>query len=162
MQRLSGRREAPSGPIFCRRSFPVKNRFRGPAGPNPFFSSGTGCSGPCRIPGGAWADLLRRLFVAAGSFLPTAASIRLCRENRIRSVGLSFCVRLPVRTLPRSPDMLLCVVALLRTTDPDDIFRPDLSLVPGLRRLGRRVRKSGGSRSRTAADKDTGTGATCG
>ena len=161
MQRLSGRREAPCGPIFCRRSFPVKNRFREPAGPNPFSPSGTGCSGPCRIPGGAWVDLLRRLFVAAGSFLPTAASIRLCRENRIRSVGLSFCVRFPVRTLPRSPDMLLCVVALLRTTDPDDIFRPDLSSVSGLRQSTKKRRFSIENRH-LAADKETGTGATCG
>lgn len=162
MQRLVGPQGSTLRPdllpavVFREKSLPQA------AGPNPFFSSGIGCSGPCRIPGGAWADLLRRLFVAAGSFLPTAASIRLCRENRIRSVGLSFCVRFPVRTLPRSPDMLLCVVALLRTTDPDDIFRPDLSSVSGSRRLGRRVRKSGGSRSRTAADKETGAGTTCG
>ena len=38
--------------------------------------------------------------------------------------------------------MLLCVVALLRTTDPDDIFRPDLSSVSGLRQSTKKRRFS--------------------
>ena len=158
MQRLSGRREAPSGPIFCRRSFPVKNRFRGPAGPNPFFCPESDAAGHAGFRAAHGP-------ISCGGY--SSLRVRSCRRRhrsdfveRIES-GRLVCFFVSGFPFVRSQGVPICFYVLSHYCV--QLIRMIFSVrtFPRSRVCGR-VRKSGGSRSRTAADKKTGTGATCG